>query len=88
MIQSTIIRAYQEEKDRSKQPGYVCTYDDYDSDFDETTSYGGVVSEMARGNLRTHGSHTAPRGTHLRGPADEKSSRAEHGAGGFGAGIM
>src|SRR4051794_8013519 len=89
MIQSAIIRAYTEEKERSKQPGYVCTYDDYDSDFDEATSYGGVVSEMAgRGNLRTHGSHAAPRGTHLRGNGEEKTSRAEHGTGGFGAGIM
>ena len=88
MIQSAIIRAYQEEKERSKQPGYVCTYDDYDSDFDETTSYSGVVSEMGRSNLRTHGSHSTPRGTHLRGTGDEKSSRAENSAGGFGAGIM
>ncbi len=90
MIQSAIIRAYQEEKERSKQPGYICTYDDYDSDFDESTSYSGIVSEMGRGNLRTHGSHATPRGTHLRGTGsgDEKSSRAENSTGGFGAGIM
>ena len=88
LIQSAVVRAYTDEKEKSKLPGYVCTYDEFDFDEDVPASYGGVVSEMARGNLRTHGSHTAPRGTHLRGPADEKSSRAEHGAGGFGAGIM
>ena len=30
VIQTAVIKAYQEEKERSKQPGYVCTYDDYD----------------------------------------------------------
>jgi stage V sporulation protein G len=89
MIQSAIIRAYTEEKERSKQPGYICTYDDYDSDFDETTSYSGMVSEMARTTMRTHASHATPRGTHLRGGGDEeKTSRVEKSAGGFGAGIM
>jgi stage V sporulation protein G len=84
-IQSAIIRAFQEEKERSKMPGYVCTYDDYECDYDET-SYAGIVSEMAgRPGMRTHGSH-APRGTHLRG--EEKGGRAENASGGFGAGIM
>src|SRR4051794_208282 len=27
VIQSAVIKAYQEERERSKQPGYVCTYD-------------------------------------------------------------
>ena len=87
VIQSAVIKAYTDEKERSKQPGYVCTYDDYDSDFDEA-SYAGVVSEMSgRGAHRMHPSHMAPRGTHLRG-SEEKTTRAEHGTGGFGAGIM
>src|ERR1700720_3542824 len=46
VIQSAVIKAYTDEKERSRQPGYVCTYDDYDSDFDEA-SYAGVVSEMS-----------------------------------------
>src|SRR5262245_35468655 len=66
VVQAAVIKAYQEEKERSKQPGYVCTYDDYDSDFDEA-SYGAVVSEMGNRGFRTHGSHAAPRGTHMRG---------------------
>jgi stage V sporulation protein G len=87
VIQSAVIKAYQEEKDRSKQPGYICTYDDYDSEYDEA-SYTGIVGEMSgRPGLRTHGSHAAPRGTHLRG-TDDKTSRVENSAGGFGAGIM
>jgi stage V sporulation protein G len=87
VIQSAVIKAYTDEKERSKQPGYVCTYDDYDSDFDET-SYTGIVSEMSgRGQYRSHPSHMTPRGSHLRG-SEEKSTRSETGTGGFGAGIM
>ena len=33
-IQSAILRAYQMEVEKSKQPGYRCTYDDLDGDFD------------------------------------------------------
>src|SRR3954449_6788730 len=37
VIQGAVLKAYQEEKDRAKQPGYVCRYDDYDAgDYDET----------------------------------------------------
>jgi hypothetical protein len=31
VIQSIVIKAFREEKDRSKLPGYVRTYDDFDS---------------------------------------------------------
>jgi stage V sporulation protein G len=34
VVQSAVIKAFQEEKERSRQPGYVCTYDDYDGDFE------------------------------------------------------
>ena len=89
VIQSAVIKQYTEEKDRSKQPGYVCTYDDYDSDFDEN-SYAGVVTgepTQQRSGFRTHASHAAPRGTHLRG-AEDKTTRSETGTPGFGQGIM
>jgi stage V sporulation protein G len=33
-IQTAILRAYAQEVERSKQPGYRCTYDDLDGDFD------------------------------------------------------
>src|ERR1700741_5147947 len=48
VIQSAVIRAFQEERERSKQPGYVCRYDDYDSDFDE--NYAHIVGEMTNGS--------------------------------------
>src|SRR5437773_11957815 len=31
VIPSAVIKSYQEEKERSKMPGYVCTYDEYDA---------------------------------------------------------
>src|SRR5216684_2390210 len=65
VIQTAVIKAFQEEKERSRQPGYTCTYDDFDSDYD--TSFTQVVGELnptSRGNgYRTHGAHHA-RGTH------------------------
>jgi stage V sporulation protein G len=80
VIQNAVIKAYQAERERSKQPGYVCSYDDYDSDYD--TAMGQVISEMntqARG-YRTHGSH-APRGNHV--AANESANRSDS----FGAGV-
>lgn len=89
VIQSAIIKAYQEERERSRQPGYVCTYDDFDSDYD--TSFTHVVSELnppQRGNgYRTHGAH-APRGTHASPARSTVSSSEEKSSGGFGAGIL
>ncbi|MCS7047472.1 MAG: SpoVG family protein, partial [Gemmataceae bacterium] len=32
VIHAAVLRAFEEEKQRAKQPGYVCRYDDYDSD--------------------------------------------------------
>jgi stage V sporulation protein G len=80
VIQSAVLRAFQAEKERSKQPGYVCTYDDYDSDYDGPASYTQAVSEMGRG-YRTHGSHP-PRGAHAPAANGEKKSND------FGAGVM
>ncbi len=89
IMQNAIIKSYSEEKERAKQPGYVCTYDDYDGgDYDTTTdnSYAGVVNEMARTGQRAHGGHTAPRGTHLN--TAEKPTSAVRDDGSFGAGIV
>src|SRR5215210_4947704 len=44
VIQSAVLKAFQQERDRSKLPGYVCTYDDYDSDYDTATPVGEVPS--------------------------------------------
>jgi stage V sporulation protein G len=93
VIQSAVIKAFQAEKERSKQPGYVCTYDDFDSDYD--TSYSHVVGELnAPRGYRTHGAHSGRGGHgghHTASPAhgtapaaklDDKRSE------GFGAGIL
>src|SRR5947199_752602 len=41
LIQAAVVRAYLEERERAKLPGYVCTYDDYDYDpEDAPASYG------------------------------------------------
>ncbi len=54
VIQSAVLKAYREERERSKQPGYVCTYDDFDSDYD--TTYTQVVGDMGPApRYRTHG---------------------------------
>jgi len=93
VIQSAVIKAFREEKDRSKQPGYVCTYDDFDSDYEPATagvaSYGQVVSEMgaAPRGYRTHGSHGA-RGTHTAAQTTTAAARQEKRPDGFGAGIL
>lgn len=86
IIQGAIIKAFMEERERSKQPGYVCTYDEYDAEDD--VSYAGVVSEMGSrptGNFRQHSSHSAPRGMHSK--SEERTPRAES-TSGFGHGLM
>ncbi len=87
VMQNAIIRAFNDEKERAKLPGYVCTYDDYDGgDYDTTdNSYAGVINEMAKNGYRAHGGHGAPRGTHMNSAEKPANSRDDSG---FGAGIM
>src|SRR5215510_8378509 len=70
VIQSAVIKAFQQEKERSKMPGYVCTYDDYDSDYDGLSQVVGEMNAHGRG-YRTHGGHGAhgPRAAHAPSPA-------------------
>jgi stage V sporulation protein G len=91
VIQTAVLKAFRDEKERSKQPGYVCTYDDFDSDYDGTTSYGQVVGDLnapVRG-YRTHGAH-GPRGHHAPAPDTTApvAGRDEKRSDGFGAGIL
>jgi stage V sporulation protein G len=100
IIQSAVIKAYQEERERSKQPGYTCNYDDFDADYD--TSYSQMIGELStgsRGNggdYRAHGPHgarAAHAGRHTNGNGHEAShsaATAEEGdsTGSFGAGIL
>ena len=87
VIQSAVLKAFHAEKERAKQPGYVCTYDDYDSDYDGLSPVVGEMNAHGRG-YRTHGAH-APRGPHAAGQAPapatgHEDKRSE----GFGAGIL
>jgi stage V sporulation protein G len=85
MMQNSVVNAYLEEKERSKMPGYVCTYDEFDFEGDETpVSYGTVVTEMGK-TVRPHGAHAAPKGTHFHG-ADAPAAKV-HKDDDFGVGI-
>jgi stage V sporulation protein G len=86
-IQGAIIKAFQEEKERSKQPGYVCRYDDYDAEY-EAESYAQIVSEMSAARkaqaegYRTDRAHE-PQGTHE--PVEQQAPATKAG---FGSGIL
>jgi stage V sporulation protein G len=90
VIQSAVLKAFQAEKERSKQPGYVCTYDDFDSDYDH--GFPQTASDLgpAPRGYRTHGAH-ANRGNHVANPNQETThaaARQDKTAEGFGAGIL
>jgi stage V sporulation protein G len=98
VIQTAVLKAYHEEKERSKQPGYTCTYDDLDGEYEE--GFPQVVSELntparaAHGeNFRAHAAH-GPRGAHggrhtngQETPA-QLAAKEEKTQDGFGAGIL
>lgn len=79
VIQAAVLKSFREEKERSKQPGYICRYDDYDSDYDD-------YSEPARG-YRTHTAHTA-RAPHATTTAEAAVARRDDKGDSFGAGVL
>jgi stage V sporulation protein G len=95
VIQSAVIKAYTEERERAKQPGYVSNYDDVDADYDG--SYTQVVAELGSGRpnggeYRAHGPH-GQRGTHAgRHTAGAEprpvTSREESRSDDFGTGVF
>jgi len=96
VIQTAVLRSYHEEKERSKMPGYVCSYDDYDGgEFEESfTQLIGELNGPARTNgngenYRTHSAH-GPRGSHANGHESKTpvAAREDKGSDGFGAGIL
>jgi stage V sporulation protein G len=92
VIQSAILKAYREEKERAKMPGYICTYDDLDGgEFDETFTQ--VVSELnaPRGSgpdYRTHAAHAPRAARHTTTSTSESTSPVADSSQGFGAGIL
>lgn len=88
IIQGAVIKAFQEEKERAKQPGYICRYDDYD--FDYEVGYSQVVSDMnnhRNERVRADGAHSASRGTHANlgqeARAAQRNDEREFGSGIF-----
>ena len=80
VIQGAVIKAYQDERERAKQPGYVCTYDDFDADYEEAVPAAGGEMPAPRTGYRAHAGH-APRGTHVGGSEARVEKRAEYGEG-------
>src|SRR5262249_16318046 len=90
--QSAVLRFYQEERERAKQPGYVCTYDDFDGGDYVEDHFSQVVSEL-NGPRRTSDTcrpHTAhgPRGRHTPSHESTVGARENQRPDGFGAGIL
>ena len=81
MIQARVIDAFEREKLQSQQPGYVSTYDDFDSDSDEDVSSRPTTVEPKQ----VQGAEL-PRGPH-RAPAQQPQTQRQ-GEGDFGAGIF
>jgi stage V sporulation protein G len=92
MVQNAVIRSYLEEKEKAKLPGYVCRYDDYDSDFedaDAAVSYGTIAVEMGR-TIKAHAPHSQPPRSIQAKPADLPPARARlsQTEENFGSGIL
>jgi len=90
VIQTAVLKAYQEERERSRQPGYVCRYDDYDGgDFEDTYTH--LVTELntSREGYRMHPPHAQPRNTHSAASQEAKSNTpAGSTERDFGSGIL
>lgn len=91
VIQKAVLSAFEEERERSKQPGYVCTYDEYD-DGDYDTSYSTLLADMhpnkrAEG-YRTHSAHGNRSNHNHTHESRTPVTREERSDNSFGAGIL
>lgn len=66
-VQVAVVRAFHDEREKAKLPGYVCRYDDVDGgDYDTLPSYGTTAPDAGGKQVRPHAGHApAPRGTHM-----------------------
>ncbi len=60
-VQAAVVRAYHEEKERSKAANYICRYDDYDSDYDEVDA---AVSYGPPAGFKAHAGHAEAKPPH------------------------
>jgi stage V sporulation protein G len=80
MIQNRVIAAFVEEKNRSKTPGYVSSYDDFDGgDYDVTSRSATMVPTQVQTAEKPRGPHHPPE----RQPQPERPA-----VDGFGEGIF
>ena len=90
-VQGAIIKAFHEEMEKAKAPGYVCRYDEIDAgEIGVGDSYETVIGNLQHSRLggedasfRRHAAHP-PRGGHGFSGAPKTTEREEHQ---FGAGI-
>ncbi len=83
-IQNAIAKAYDAERERAKQPGYMCSYDDHDFDLDDIPmSYGDMVKQSAPG-YHTHQPHTEVTKSHHMENGTQKARVESR----FGSGII
>jgi len=100
MIQDRVIQAFEEEKLRAAEPGYVSTYDDYDGGDDddldsaEPRRAGTVEPAQVQGAEKPRGPHSAP-GRPAASPNRESADQSDSHSGvpkphnqTFGAGIF
>lgn len=95
MIQSRVLQAFQEEQIKSRQPGYVCSYDDYGedryADLSELETAQPVTRYAENGAVRRIEPAAPVVGAPHLAPAAERRDM-QHALGtheeGFGAGIM
>jgi stage V sporulation protein G len=83
MIQQRVIHAYEEEKARSKLPGYVPSYDDFEPEIVAPPHVSATTTQI-QGAEKPHGPHKLP--SQQQQPAPRHTSPAS--ATGFGAGVF
>jgi stage V sporulation protein G len=100
MIQDVVVREYEDELERAKQPDYVSRYDDFDMDYGEfrrpsqsSTSDTRIDPPHQRHNAHVGNNrpHSAEPAREVRGPTTPPSggrSSTRQPQGGFGAGIF
>jgi len=83
LVHSAVVKAFADERERFKLPGYQCRYDEIDAgDFEDVpASYAAMVQETGK-QVKAHGGQPA-RGPHLGAPQTAGATIAA----GFGAGI-
>lgn len=90
LVQGAVLKAFQEERDRAKQPGYICRYDDYDGDYDSSFApiVGELPSSQRNGTVRSHAPHANDRGTHTNLGQEAKAGQHHGDDREFGSGIF